>query len=153
LVRCSHHTFRSKVAVGDFHHLFRSPAKPTTIGPLSNLTGGNDAKTWFEGDGGIHSQKPCEIYAIVEELAPVPLLFELFSRGAPREGWDLHGNVVGKIPAAPIFEEALPATDQQWRRNHRSPQKGSSKVASHESNIADAVSVAFTEIAELATEC
>lgn len=57
---------------------------------------GADQKTWFEGEGGAHSQKPEDIYAIVEKLSPAPRYFELFSRGAERDGWDLHGNEVGK---------------------------------------------------------
>jgi N6-adenosine-specific RNA methylase IME4 len=57
---------------------------------------GSDTKTWFEGQGGEHSQKPREVYALVEKLTPSPRYFELFSRSAARDNWDLHGNEVGK---------------------------------------------------------
>ena len=60
---------------------------------------GADTKTWFDGEGGEHSQKPSEVYAIVEKLSPAPRYFELFSRGADRDNWDLHGNEIGKRAA------------------------------------------------------
>jgi N6-adenosine-specific RNA methylase IME4 len=63
---------------------------------------GHDTATWFEGDGGKHSQKPIEGYEIVEKLSPAARYFELFSRGGMRPKWDLHGNEVGKnADAAP----------------------------------------------------
>ncbi len=61
---------------------------------------GGDTRTWFEGRGDIHSQKPGEFYELVEKLTPAPRYFELFSRGAPRANWDLHGNEVGTIAAS-----------------------------------------------------
>jgi N6-adenosine-specific RNA methylase IME4/ParB-like chromosome segregation protein Spo0J len=57
---------------------------------------GFDQKTWFEGAGGVHSQKPVEFYDIVEKLTPAPRYFELFSRSGSRPNWDMHGNEVGK---------------------------------------------------------
>ena len=57
-----------------------------------------DTPTWFEGEeGGVHSQKPQQAYALVEKLSPAPLHFELFSRSGPRERWDMHGDEVGKL--------------------------------------------------------
>ncbi len=74
---------------------------------------GGDTKTWFEGEGGVHSQKPQEVYAIIEKLSPAPRYFELFSRGGPRENWDLHGNDIGNNavepnPACATFEQNGP---------------------------------------------
>jgi N6-adenosine-specific RNA methylase IME4 len=57
---------------------------------------GYDTRTDFTGEGGEHSQKPIEAYALVEKLSPAPRYFEMFSRGAPRENWDMHGNEIGK---------------------------------------------------------
>lgn len=71
---------------------------------------GGATRTWFEGEGGVHSQKPREVYALIEKLSPAPGYFEMFSRGTPRDLWDMHGNEVGKLaPAAPI-EARRPAT-------------------------------------------
>jgi MT-A70 len=54
--------------------------------------------TWFEAEeGGLHSQKPQEAYALVEKLSPAPRYFELFSRSDPRDRWDMHGDEVGKL--------------------------------------------------------
>jgi N6-adenosine-specific RNA methylase IME4 len=72
---------------------------------------GSDVKTWFEGSVGAHSQKPQEVYAIIEKLAPAPRYFELFSRGAPREGWELHGNEVGKLAAEILPSQTSLALD------------------------------------------
>ena len=58
---------------------------------------GTDTKTWFEGKGGVHSQKPAEFYDIVEKLTPAPRYFELFARSQPRPNWDMHGDQVGKL--------------------------------------------------------
>ena len=57
---------------------------------------GGDTKTWFDGEGREHSQKPNEVYAIIEKLSPSARYFELFSRSDPRDNWDRHGNEVGK---------------------------------------------------------
>ena len=60
---------------------------------------GQDTPTWFEAEeGGLHSQKPQEAYALVEKLSPAPRYFELFSRRGPRERWDMHGDEVGTKP-------------------------------------------------------
>lgn len=73
---------------------------------------GSDTGTWFQGGGGIHSQKPPEFYGLVEKLTPAPRYFELFSRSAPRVNWDMHGNEIGKI--APAFAHGV--QDQSNRR-------------------------------------
>jgi N6-adenosine-specific RNA methylase IME4/ParB-like chromosome segregation protein Spo0J len=65
---------------------------------------GSDTKTWFGGKGGVHSQKPREFYEIVEKLTPAARYFELFSRGGPREKWDLHGNELGKLAEPPVCD-------------------------------------------------
>jgi len=80
---------------------------------------GSDTKTWFEGAGGEHSQKPVEFYNIVEKLTPAPHYFELFSRGQPRESWDLHGNEVGKIPAAIGADVIVPVTEDERQAERR----------------------------------
>jgi N6-adenosine-specific RNA methylase IME4 len=69
---------------------------------------GSDTKTWFEGKRGQHSQKPIESYAIVETLSAASRYFELFSRGQPREHWDLHGNEVGKLAAPSLCVSPRP---------------------------------------------
>jgi ParB family chromosome partitioning protein len=66
---------------------------------------GSDTKTWFEGAGGEHSQKPIEAYELVEKLTPAPRYFEMFSRGPARDKWDLHGNEVGKHAAPPVKQD------------------------------------------------
>ena len=78
------------------------------------------AATWFEGDGGEHSQKPSEVYALVEKLSPAPLYFEMFSRGGARDKWDQHGNEVGKhdryrtaAPNEPDTISSLPVDDAE----------------------------------------
>lgn len=49
--------------------------------------------TWFEWPRGAHSEKPDEMYLIVEDLSPTPRL-ELFAR-EPRDGWTTWGKEVG----------------------------------------------------------
>ena len=68
---------------------------------------GSDTKTWFDGKGGEHSQKPDEVYAIVERLTPSARYFELFSRGGARDNWDFHGDEVGKHAARTSPPEAV----------------------------------------------
>lgn len=75
---------------------------------------GHSTKSWFDGEGGEHSQKPARAYEIVERLTPAPRYFELFARGGARDGWDMHGNEIGKLitPRAqnPVPEKrAVPA--------------------------------------------
>jgi len=70
---------------------------------------GYDTKTWFEGEGGAHSQKPETAYEIIEKLTPAARYFELFARGQPRDNWDLHGNEIGKLvaPSRPAPAKSL----------------------------------------------
>jgi N6-adenosine-specific RNA methylase IME4 len=70
---------------------------------------GFDQKTWFEGNGGAHSQKPAEFYDIVEKLTPSSRYFELFSRSGTRPNWDMHGNEVGKHA---VIDDVLPSAIQ-----------------------------------------
>ncbi len=72
---------------------------------------GFDQKTWFDGEGGAHSQKPNEAYAIIEKLSPAPRYFELFARGGERPGWDLHGNEIGKLARSAAPFSFIPPTE------------------------------------------
>jgi len=69
---------------------------------------GSSTKSWFDGAGGEHSQKPAKAYEIVEKLTPAPRYFELFARGSERDGWDMHGNEIGKL-ITPRAQEPVPA--------------------------------------------
>jgi N6-adenosine-specific RNA methylase IME4 len=68
---------------------------------------GSSTKSWFGGEGGEHSQKPARAYEIVERLTPAPRYFELFARGGERDGWDMHGNEIGKLIAPPAQKPAI----------------------------------------------
>jgi N6-adenosine-specific RNA methylase IME4 len=67
---------------------------------------GSSTKSWFDGEGGEHSQKPVRAYEIVERLTPAPRFFELFARGGDRDGWDMHGNEIGKLITKPARTKA-----------------------------------------------
>jgi len=69
---------------------------------------GGSTKSWFDGAGGEHSQKPAKAYEVVEKLTPAPRYFELFARGSERDGWDMHGNEIGKL-ITPSAQEPVPA--------------------------------------------
>ena len=67
---------------------------------------GSDVSTLIEGEGGEHSQKPVEAYALVEKLTPAPRYCELFCRAGPRENWDQHGDQIGKLATRPPTKKA-----------------------------------------------
>jgi N6-adenosine-specific RNA methylase IME4 len=117
---------------------------------------GSDTKTWFLGDCGAHSQKPREFYEIVEKLTPAARYFELFSRSGTRENWDLHGNEIGKlaIPVAAVVaaHEVSEEEDADQEAETKARKVRTPTVVSHKTNMADAVSGAFSEITDLAEE-
>jgi len=59
--------------------------RPITPGP------GSQPDSVIEAPRRQHSQKPDEVYALIERMYPGLPAIELFSR-APREGWDAWGN-------------------------------------------------------------
>ena len=52
----------------------------------------------IEADRRRHSQKPDQVYALIERAHPQASKLELFARGTPRPGWTTWGNEAGNDP-------------------------------------------------------
>lgn len=63
----------------------------------------------FSYKRGMHSQKPSEIYGVIERMYPELPKMELFRRGVPRDGWYSWGNEVQHGPAAPLEQQIADA--------------------------------------------
>jgi len=63
----------------------------------------------FSYKRGMHSQKPSEIYGVIERMYPELPKMELFRRGVPRAGWHCWGNEVQHGPAVPLGQQIVEA--------------------------------------------
>jgi N6-adenosine-specific RNA methylase IME4 len=52
----------------------------------------------IEAPRGAHSEKPDQVYRLIESFYPTLPRIELFCRGAPPEGWAAWGNQAGRAP-------------------------------------------------------
>jgi N6-adenosine-specific RNA methylase IME4 len=86
-------------AFGTGYHL-RSTCEPFLIGTTGKpKIGARDVRNLIESPVRLHSQKPDEMYGILERLYPCERRLEMFSRTA-RAGWTAWGNETGKLGAA-----------------------------------------------------
>ncbi|TDQ75492.1 Spo0J and IME4 domain-containing protein [Paraburkholderia silvatlantica] len=58
---------------------------------------------------GMHSQKPEELYGVIERMYPELPKMELFRRGVSRDGWYAWGNEVQHGPATPLGQQIVDA--------------------------------------------
>ncbi|AXK66459.1 MT-A70 family methyltransferase [Burkholderia sp. IDO3] len=58
---------------------------------------------------GMHSQKPEELYWVIERMYPELPKMELFRRGVSRDGWYSWGNEVQHGPATPLGQQIVDA--------------------------------------------
>ena len=58
---------------------------------------------------GMHSQKPEELYGVIERMYPELPKMELFRRGVSRDGWYSWGNEVQHGPATPLGQQIVDA--------------------------------------------